>query len=63
MNTRLCTHTGAIDLIATLIARKVQFAVAPLADEYQVSWPEVRAQAVGQVLTEYPSPPNGPRAA
>lgn len=42
MNSRLCTHTGAIDLIATLIARKVQFAVVPMGEEYQVSWPDVR---------------------
>ena len=60
MNTRLCTHTGAIDLIATLIARKVQFAVVPMGEEYQVSWPDVRAQPVP---TEYPAPPTGPRAA
>lgn len=62
MNTRLCTHTGAIDLIATLIARRVQFAVVPLADEFQVSWPTVVAQPAS-VPTEYPAPPNGPRAA
>lgn len=62
MNSRLCTHTGAINLIATLIARKVQFAVVPMGDEYQVSWPDFsRAQA--QVPTEYPTPPTGPRAA
>lgn len=61
MNSRLCTHTGAIDLIATLIARKVQFAVVPMGEEYQVSWPDVQAQRA--VPTEYPVPPNGPRAA
>ena len=58
MNTRLCPNTGAIDLIATLIARKVQFAVVPLGDEYQVSWPDV--QPLPAVSNP---PPNGPRAA
>lgn len=58
MNSRLCTHTGAIDLIATLIARKVQFAVVPMGDEYQVSWPDVRP------LPAVSNPaPTGPRAA
>lgn len=61
MNTRLCPHSGTIDLIATLIARKVQFAVVPLGDEYQVSWPDV--QPARAVPMEHGEPPNGPRAA
>ena len=61
MNTRLCPNTGVIDLIATLIARKVQFAVVPLADEFQVSWPTVTERAVP--MEHGTPPPNGPRAA
>lgn len=62
MNSRLCPHTGAIDLIATLIARRVQFAVVPHGEEFQVSWPDVRP-APARVPTEHPVPPTGPRAA
>ena len=61
MNSRLCTHTGAIDLIATLIARHCQFAVVPMGSEYQVSWPEVRPLPVP--MEHGAPPPNGPRAA
>lgn len=62
MNTRVCPPTAAIDLIATLIARGVQLGVVPMGDEVQVSWPSVVAQPA-IVPTEYPMPPNGPRAA
>lgn len=61
MNSRLCHKTGAIDLIAVLIARRAQFAVVPMGDEFQVSWPDVRPQA--QVPMEHGEPPTGPRAA
>ena len=63
MNSRLCAHTGAIDLIATLIARKVQFAVVPMGEEFQVSWPDVQAQPARAVPMEHGEPPTGPRAA
>lgn len=63
MNSRLCTRNGAIDLIATLLARDVQFAVVPQGAEFSVSWPDVQPAPARAVPTEHGEPPTGPRAA